>query len=1179
MNELKEERKDERGEIEENQMNKIKNMLIDLDLLIDISKIVLYKNENFDLNLINNVNDKFVEKICNLLVNQKRNVIPEDELINFIFLLINDKDARKNERRYEKNIDDWKIFKDIDDGCSTKNEVKHLIKKINRFYFYFKDFIFKDNFLYKKTNGEIDTNDNDKKIDNSYFDDDLRGLLYNMDENSDDLNLMNGLVKAGKLKYTKKTESPIRKIIHNSASENENEEYGLKCLKESERFINNLNESNNEWAFSNSANKNYRNIKDVYNNSKKNQEEKIFKNDTILSNENKFKMDRYIKNCKQIEKNDLYNNTHLETSYIYEENKNYYPTINFDDTLTNEYYDEAEKGIANRIDKDSGIPKFAKKNGDHYDSEIGSESAHFVKKYDKIIGNDEKKQNEQINKARNMRGLNNAKRSISMPSSRIKCIKKNIEEKYTKCEKLNNENSESEFNYYDNTMVSLSDSFFTFSKGKKNKNILKKYSNNKTYTLTLNIPSTRNNLKFVHKNGKSQIEEENEGRRIKVSAGIFLEHSSEIFSKPDNIFDFYKIKNKFNQNNYYKENFENNYEIQNDMSILKNSGNESNNSVNYEQFEISNHFNKGKEIMNESGNIGQNEKKYFKISNYNTNAENQFLGDHPIKHYEDNHNVLEVIKNSYNKIFNVKNVRNPKKEESDDFEKNEDKNMTCSYDKYAENSFYEHFYDHVNKNMTYDEFDNNPYIKKNDKSEYDNTINKGYKRESETYYTTDNEMLNYFDNKNEDNTHFLFSDINKENVNTSRFDKSYEQEMKHDVVENKNTYKFDDNVDYYKNIMNKMESKDNDDIFNRKDETAFNKKSFILLKSKKEKDTRLEKWLNKINSRENERKKRVEEKQKQSNKKELVNCTFHPILNQNSIKKTKIKNKINIYDPGISLIEKKDNIQHCSSGINKISRYYNLRQLDSVDKKRNISINTDNIIYENEKCMNFVDRESEQNRYNSDKCVQEKKNKIAIKNNNKHSGNYNNKINKHVINRNELLYWKAMKGKEKLEKRRAKLEKEKEEEFKKEHNFHPMINENVKLFLSEHPRGYNKTVDRIKKGVEDQKRVHDFLSYRNPYHNLMKENDDRKTIMGKKTTRVSPFSFDQGFYKVKIKPIYFETKIKISEHKIASLSICEDEDPLYIVDIFCKVHAIKDEDKKVLYEYILDELSKAKLND
>ncbi|KEG02373.1 conserved Plasmodium protein, unknown function [Plasmodium vinckei vinckei] len=1161
MNELKEERKDERGEIEENQMNKIKNLLIDLDVLIDISKIVLYKNENFDLNLINNVNDKFVEKICNLLVNQKRNIIPEDELINFIFLLINDRDARKNERKYEKNIEGWKMFKNSDYGCSTKNEVKHLIKKINKFYFYFKDFIFKDNFLYEKSNGEIDTTDKGKQIDSSYFDNDLRGLLYNMDGNIDDINLMNGSIKTGKVKYTKKIKFPIRKIIHSSTSENEdrenkNEEYGLKGLKESERFTNELNESNDEWAFSNFINKNYRNhVKDTYNNSKKHQEKKAFKNDTILSNENKFEMNRYINNCKQIEKNDLYNNTYLMTPNIYEENNNYYSTINLDDTLTNEYYSEAERDIAKKSGKDSDIHKFAKKNIEHYDSEIcsevDSESAHFVKTYGKNIENNKKEQNEQINKAGNVKGLNNVKRSISMPSRRIKCIKKNIEDKYTQCEKLNMEDSENEFNYYDNTMVSLSDSFFTFSKGKKNKNILKRRLNNKAYTLTLNIPSTRNNLKFVHINAKSQIDEENEGMGIKVSAGVFLEHSNDIFSKPDNIFDFYKIKNKFNQDNDYKENFENNYETQNDMPMLKNSENENNNIVNYEQFEISNNFNKDREIMNKSGNIGQNEKKYFKFSNYNRNVENEFLTDHSIKHYEDDNDVLVAIKNSYNKIFNVKNVRKQKKEESEDFEKNENKNMTCSYDKYTENHFYEDFYDHVNKNMGYEE--------------YDNSINKELKRESETYYTTDNEMLNYFDNKKD--------------VNSSCFDKDYEDEMNDNKVENKNIYEFDDNIDYYKNIVNKMESKDNDDIFNRKEETGFNKKSFIFLKNKKEKDTRLEKWLNKINSRENERKKRVEEKQKQSNKKELVNCTFHPILNQNSIKKTKIKNKINIYDPGISIIGKKDNIQDCSSDINKISRYYKLRQLGSIEKKRNMSINTDNIIYEDEKCMNFVNREAEQNRYNSDKCVEGKKNKIAIKNNNKPSGNSNNKINKHVINRNELLYWKAMKGKEKLEKRRTKLEKEKEEEFQKEHNFHPMINENVKVFLSEHPRGYNKTVDRIKKGVEDQKRVHDFLNYRNPYHNLMKENDERKTIMGKKTTRLSPFSFDQGFYKVKIKPIYFETKIKISEHKIASLSICEDEDPLYIVDIFCKVHAIKDEDKIVLYEYILDELSKAKLND
>ncbi|ETB57465.1 hypothetical protein YYC_04356 [Plasmodium yoelii 17X] len=1134
MNELKEDRKETRGEIEDNQMNKIKNMLIDLDVLIDISKIVLYKNEDFDLNLINNVNNKFVERICNLLVNKKRNIIPEDELINFIFLIINERDSQKNEINFEKNIKDWKNFKDIDDEYPIKNEIEQLIKKINKFYFYFKEFIFKDKFIFKKSNEEIG-----KKNDNNYFDGDLRGELYNIDESVDE-----------------------------NMDENVDEKYGLNI---SERFSNNLSEDSDEWAFSNDENKNYKNnVKDIFNNSrkkkKKKKKKKIFQNDNILSNENNFEMDRYIKNYKSVEKIDLYNNTYLNTSNIYEKNKNYYSTtINFDDT-PNEYYDETvEKGIPNKGDKNIAIHKFTNEHIEYDDNEIDSENTHYsVKRYGKTIGKEEKRQNEQINKTINMRDI---KRSISMPNREIKCIKKNIGEKYTKCEKLNIEDSENEFNYYDNTMISLSDSFFTFSKGKKNKNILKKNKNilkkrlnNKTYTLTLNIPSTRNNLKFVHKNGKSWINEDSEEKRIKVPTDVFLGHSGDIFNAPDNIFDFYKIKNKFNHNNEYKETFEKNYEIQNDLSILKNSKSERNNSVNYNQFEISNNFNGDRRIMNKSGNIGQNEKKHFKISNYNTNVENQFSR-------EDDHNVLEVIKNSYNKFFNVKNMRNKKKEEREDIERIEDKNMTCSYDKFTENSFYEHFYDHVNKNMTYEECDNNnSYIKKNDESEYENTVTKEYKRESETYYTTENEMLNnYFDNKEE--------------INTIFFDKDDKQEMKDDIGQNQNIYKFDDNIDYYKNIMNKMDSENNDDIFKKKNETAFNKTSFILLKNKKEKDTRLEKWLNKINSRENERKKRVEEKQKQSNKKELVNCTFHPILNQNSIKKTKIKikNKINIYDPGISDIEHKDNIQHCNNGINKSSRFYNLKQLNSIEKNKNISINTDNIIYQDEKYMNFVNHKSKQNRYNIDKCVQEQKKKIDIKNNNKRSENYNNKINKHAINRNELLYLKAMKGKEKFEKRKIEFEKEKEEAFKKEHNFHPIINENVKLFLSEHPRGYNKTVNRIKKGVEDQKRVRDFLNYRNPY-NSIKENDEKKSTMGKKTTRISPFSFDQGFYKVKIKPIYFQTQIKISENKIASLSICEDEDPLYIVDIFCKVHAIKDEDKKVLYEYILDELSKASLN-
>lgn len=87
-----------------------------------------------------------------------------------------------------------------------------------------------------------------------------------------------------------------------------------------------------------------------------------------------------------------------------------------------------------------------------------------------------------------------------------------------------------------------------------------------------------------------------------------------------------------------------------------------------------------------------------------------------------------------------------------------------------------------------------------------------------------------------------------------------------------------------------------------------------------------------------------------------------------------------------------------------------------------------------------------------------------------------------------------------------------------------------------------------------------------------KKNEGKQNNKKKTNNIPQPFSFDKGQYKVKIKPVFFERKIKISENKIACLAVREDEDPLYIVDIFCKIHALKNENKQILYDYILDEL-------
>ncbi|KJP85855.1 hypothetical protein AK88_04503 [Plasmodium fragile] len=395
---------------------------------------------------------------------------------------------------------------------------------------------------------------------------------------------------------------------------------------------------------------------------------------------------------------------------------------------------------------------------------------------------------------------------------------------------------------------------------------------------------------------------------------------------------------------------------------------------------------------------------------------------------------------------------------------------------------------------------------------------------------------------------------------------------------------------------------------------SFNQKDFLLLKKKtREQDSRLNKWLHKIHARENEKKKKIQEKKNASIKQELVNCTFHPRVS--SIQPNRVKSFIkeegrkgggvNIHTKGYMKLgphigkgefdedphivargahrraARVKAITRVGSGTSPMYTYEDALMYENVIGRmsRNISVEDPHgmVVAREDARREYYTR----GRYTDGKIPGE--DEIHSDHQNSHgrsSGEelpYSESKIKH-LDRNELLYWKAMKQKEHLQRKKDAFEEAKENKFKSECKFSPEIKENVKIYMSDLPKGYSKTVERIKRGVEEKRRVHNFLEYRIPVStngDKNAQNACRSKWQGGRTTTLSPFSFDKGFYKVKIKPVYFETKIKLSENKIASLAIREDEDPLYIIDIFCKIHAIKDEDRRILYEYVMDELRKA----
>ncbi|ETW48539.1 hypothetical protein PFMALIP_03512, partial [Plasmodium falciparum MaliPS096_E11] len=126
------------------ELKKLKKILLNLDVLIDVSKIVIQKNENFDMELLNNVNDRFVEKIYYLLKDKKKNMLPEEELVEFIFLLLKERNEYNNLEKKKKNIY-INVQKNLT-NCPIKNEVTTLIQKINKFYYYFKEFLLKEKY-------------------------------------------------------------------------------------------------------------------------------------------------------------------------------------------------------------------------------------------------------------------------------------------------------------------------------------------------------------------------------------------------------------------------------------------------------------------------------------------------------------------------------------------------------------------------------------------------------------------------------------------------------------------------------------------------------------------------------------------------------------------------------------------------------------------------------------------------------------------------------------------------------------------------------------------------------------------------------------------------------------------------------------------------------------------------
>ncbi|ETW27910.1 hypothetical protein PFFCH_04654 [Plasmodium falciparum FCH/4] len=107
------------------ELKKLKKILLNLDVLIDVSKIVIQKNENFDMELLNNVNDRFVEKIYYLLKDKKKNMLPEEELEdtnNYNNIPENYKNQSKHNHDYLNYHKDNIINIDINDLGYNNND-------------------------------------------------------------------------------------------------------------------------------------------------------------------------------------------------------------------------------------------------------------------------------------------------------------------------------------------------------------------------------------------------------------------------------------------------------------------------------------------------------------------------------------------------------------------------------------------------------------------------------------------------------------------------------------------------------------------------------------------------------------------------------------------------------------------------------------------------------------------------------------------------------------------------------------------------------------------------------------------------------------------------------------------------------------------------------------------------
>ncbi|CRH00315.1 conserved Plasmodium protein, unknown function [Plasmodium relictum] len=524
-------------------------------------------------------------------------------------------------------------------------------------------------------------------------------------------------------------------------------------------------------------------------------------------------------------------------------------------------------------------------------------------------------------------------------------------------------------------------------------------------------------------------------------------------------------------------------------------------------------------------------------------------------------------KHNYNKI---------KKKLNNNFVNNKDEHNICS------NSLSPPYENEIYSIEKEKNFDKNEKREKKSLLNSKNTSNDSEKYPSKEKYeirSNQSDRCNYLiKSKNEGN---MFFDLKKKSEGiVNKFNRDYLERKTESKSKKLNHFKSITNENilnnktelddiYNENISNSIENKIKTNILEKANENNFDQKNFLFLKRKEEDDSRLQKWLSKVNSREKEKKKKIQEKKEEAQKKELVDCTFHPTLNTNRMKKMDItkKKEINIYNKEFVKINKNYNKNIFYEG-EEIITLNNFYQSEKQNKSRSSSSNNTTTDKKNSIFINnFSYENNNDNCFNKNKNYEDMSTTMIINDMKKNNDQLVDSTRKNKIDRNKILYWRGLKHNEELKKKKYELEKLKEEELKKECVFHPIINDNVKIYLSELPRGYKKTVDRIKKGIEEKKRVNDFLEYRIPNDNI-----NRNEKM-----EISPFSFDKGFYKVKIKPVYFETKIKISENKIASLAIREDEDPLYIVDIFCKIHAIKNEDKNILCEYILDELKKLHL--